>query len=71
MFYGSVVCVIKILSFCFFTVDNVMVAMKKIIFKHVDPVQDFILRMLFGELKEVNSKSSKSEISIVVSSGWC
>nr|XP_046257205.1 probable methyltransferase TARBP1 isoform X2 [Scatophagus argus] len=34
-------------------VDNVMVAMKKLIFKLVDPVQEFIQRRLFGELQEL------------------
>ncbi|XP_044070837.1 probable methyltransferase TARBP1 [Siniperca chuatsi] len=34
-------------------VDNVMVAMEKLIFKVVDPIQEFILRQLFGELQEL------------------
>ncbi|XP_076599642.1 tRNA (guanosine(18)-2'-O)-methyltransferase TARBP1 isoform X1 [Chaetodon auriga] len=33
--------------------DNVMMAMKRLIFKFVDPVQEFILRRLFGELQEL------------------
>lgn len=37
-----------------------MVAMEKLIFKLVDPIQEFILRRLLGELQEVNRKSSKS-----------
>ncbi|KAM3606937.1 uncharacterized protein V6R79_026059 [Siganus canaliculatus] len=33
--------------------DDVTVAMEKLIFKVVDPVQEFILRRLFGELQEL------------------
>lgn len=33
-----------------------MVAMETLIFKLVDPIQEFILRRLFGELQEVNCK---------------
>ncbi|KAM7385725.1 hypothetical protein PAMP_001787 [Pampus punctatissimus] len=33
--------------------DNVMVAMKKLIFSLVDPIQEFILRRLCGELQEL------------------
>ncbi|XP_042288717.1 probable methyltransferase TARBP1 [Thunnus maccoyii] len=33
--------------------DNVMVTMKKLIFKVVDPIQEFILRRLCGELQEL------------------
>lgn len=33
-----------------------MAAMTRLIFKFVDPVQEFILRRLFGELQEVSSK---------------
>lgn len=38
-----------------FTVDNVMAAMERLIFKLVDPIQEFILRRLCGELQEVSS----------------
>ncbi|XP_019131183.2 probable methyltransferase TARBP1 [Larimichthys crocea] len=34
-------------------VDNVMVTMERLIFKLVDPIQEFILRRLFGELQEL------------------
>ncbi|XP_070772317.1 probable methyltransferase TARBP1 [Enoplosus armatus] len=34
-------------------VDDVMVAMKKLILKLVGPIQEFILRRLFGELQEL------------------
>uniref|UniRef100_A0A8C3AAC1 tRNA (guanosine(18)-2'-O)-methyltransferase TARBP1 n=1 Tax=Cyclopterus lumpus TaxID=8103 RepID=A0A8C3AAC1_CYCLU len=34
-------------------VDNVMVAMERLIFKLVDPIQEFILRRLLGELQEL------------------
>uniref|UniRef100_A0A3Q1FCJ3 tRNA (guanosine(18)-2'-O)-methyltransferase TARBP1 n=1 Tax=Acanthochromis polyacanthus TaxID=80966 RepID=A0A3Q1FCJ3_9TELE len=33
--------------------DSVMVAMEKVIFEHVFPIQDFILRRLCGELQEL------------------
>ncbi|XP_042357796.1 probable methyltransferase TARBP1 isoform X2 [Plectropomus leopardus] len=33
--------------------DNVMVAMERLIFKHVDSIQEFILRRLCGELHEL------------------
>lgn len=54
-----------------------MVAMERLIFKLVDPIQEFILRRLFGELQEVNSKSSKPQslqlpsIPLVASSDVC
>ncbi|XP_068424290.1 probable methyltransferase TARBP1 isoform X2 [Clinocottus analis] len=35
------------------SLDNVMVAMKRLIFKLVDPIQEFILRRLLGELQEL------------------
>ncbi|KAK5853887.1 hypothetical protein PBY51_015007 [Eleginops maclovinus] len=34
-------------------VDNVMLAMERLIFKLVDPIQEFILRKLLGELQEL------------------
>ncbi|XP_037639116.1 probable methyltransferase TARBP1 [Sebastes umbrosus] len=34
-------------------VDNVMVAMERLVFKVVDPIQEFILRRLLGELQEL------------------
>ncbi|XP_033957335.1 probable methyltransferase TARBP1 isoform X1 [Pseudochaenichthys georgianus] len=34
-------------------VDNVMLAMERLIFKLVDPIQEFILRRLLGELQEL------------------
>ncbi|XP_054455903.1 probable methyltransferase TARBP1 [Anoplopoma fimbria] len=34
-------------------VDHVMVAMERLIFKLVDPIQEFILRRLLGELQEL------------------
>ncbi|XP_035519798.1 LOW QUALITY PROTEIN: probable methyltransferase TARBP1 [Morone saxatilis] len=34
-------------------VDSVMVAMKELFYKLVDPIQEFILRRLFGELQEL------------------
>ncbi|XP_031694915.1 probable methyltransferase TARBP1 [Anarrhichthys ocellatus] len=34
-------------------VDNVMVAMERLIFKHIDPIQEFISRRLLGELQEL------------------
>lgn len=43
-----------------FTVDNVMVALERLIFKVADPIQEFILRRLLGELQEVNNKPCKS-----------
>ncbi|XP_049927693.1 probable methyltransferase TARBP1 [Epinephelus moara] len=33
--------------------DTVMVATERLIFKHVDPIQEFILRRLLGELQEL------------------
>lgn len=44
-----------------FTGDSVMVAMEKLIFKVADPIQEFVLRRLCGELQEVNGKSPSSE----------
>uniref|UniRef100_A0A8C3G6W9 tRNA (guanosine(18)-2'-O)-methyltransferase TARBP1 n=1 Tax=Cyclopterus lumpus TaxID=8103 RepID=A0A8C3G6W9_CYCLU len=46
-------------------VDNVMVAMERLIFKLVDPIQEFILRRLLGELQEVNDDSSESPIILL------
>lgn len=38
-----------------------MVAMEKLIFKVADPIQEFVLRRLCGELQEVNGKSPSNE----------
>lgn len=43
-----------------FTVDSVMVAMERLVFKVAHPIQEFILRRLLGELQEVNNKPSTS-----------
>lgn len=43
-----------------FAVDNVTVALERLIFKVADPIQEFILRRLLGELQEVNNKPCKS-----------
>ena len=42
-----------------------MVAMETLIFKLVDPIQEFILRRLFGELQEVKSKSERVAVASV------
>lgn len=53
---------------CFFTVDNVMVAMERLVFKVVDPIQEFILRRLLGELQEVNNKSNNKSLQVTITS---
>lgn len=37
-----------------------MVAMERLIYKLADPIHEFILRRLLGELQEVNDESIES-----------
>lgn len=47
-------------SLCF-TGDGVMVTIERAILKLVDPIQEFILRRLCGELQEVASQAGRSQ----------
>lgn len=46
------------MTFILSAADNIMVDVKRLIFKVADPIQEFILRRLLGELQEVNNTPS-------------
>lgn len=43
----------------FFTADEVMAVIEKLIFRSVDQIQEFLMRRLLGELQEVTTNNSR------------